>query len=75
MSHQIFIEVAKMYGVTAEDVRREIQAAIDEAYKNPNWHARRVYYKGDKPTPEEFIEHMARGLNNIQRQLSDIQAL
>lgn len=57
---KVYKAIAKKHGVSVTEVRREIQAAIDEAYKNPNFHAQCVYRNGDKPTPEEFITHMAR---------------
>ena len=43
-------------------MKREMQAAIDEAYKNPSFHAECVHRAGAVPTPEEFVAHMARRL-------------
>ena len=60
VNRKIYKKIARKYGVTVEEVRRDMQAAIDEAYKNPNWYARCVYCAGDKPTPEELITHIAR---------------
>ena len=57
---KIYKKIAKQYGVSVAEVKHDIQAAIDEAYKNPNFHAGCVYREGDKPTPEEFIAHVAR---------------
>lgn len=51
--------VAEKEGVSVEEVRREIQLAIDDAMKNPDpkiqaqW--RKIPKKGKKPTPEEVI--------------------
>jgi hypothetical protein len=52
--------IAKKYGISVAEVEREIQAAIDETYRNPNFNARCIYKNGDKPTPEEFITHISR---------------
>lgn len=57
---KIYRQIAKKNGVSVAEVKREIEAAIDAAYENPNFHAQCVYRAGDKPTPEEFIAHMAR---------------
>lgn len=56
--------VAEKEGVSVEEVRREIQLAIDDAMKNPDpkiqeqW--RRIPKKGKKPTPEEVIEFIGK---------------
>lgn len=57
---KIYKQIAKKNGVSVSEVKSEIQAAIDATYENPNFHAQCVYRAGDKPTPEEFISHMAR---------------
>lgn len=63
---KIYREVARKYGVTVQEVKREMQAAIDAAYTNtPNdgvtraWQ-NRVPRKGEMPTAEELIRYMAR---------------
>ena len=60
MNQNIYEKIAKMHGVTVEEVKREMQAAIDAAYESPTFHAQCVNSKGDKPTPEEFISHIVR---------------
>jgi len=60
MNRKIYKEIARKHGVSIGEVRRDIQAAIDEAYKTPSFYARCVYREGEKPTPEEFITHIAR---------------
>jgi hypothetical protein len=60
MNRKIYKEIARKHGVSIGEVRRDIQAAIDEAYKTPNFYTRCIYCEGDKPTPEEFIAHIAR---------------
>lgn len=57
---KMYREIAKKYGVTVTEVKRNMQAVIDETYKNPNAAALAVTRKGEKPTPEEFIAHVAR---------------
>lgn len=57
-------EVAKRSGVSEATVRREIEAVITAARKNPDplvrarW--RRVPCAGRYPTPEELIEYLSR---------------
>jgi len=57
---KIYRTIAKQHGVTVAEVKRDMQAAIDEAYKNPSPSALAVPRKGDKPTTEEFVAHVAR---------------
>lgn len=52
-------EVAAANNTTVEEVRKEIMIAMEAGMSNPDpavqalW--REIPYKGDKPTPEEFI--------------------
>ncbi len=56
--------IAAKEGISLEEVRREIQLAIDDAMKNPDpkvqaeW--RKIPKKGKKPTPEEVIEFVSK---------------
>lgn len=56
--------IAAKEGISVEEVRREIQLAIDDAMKNPDpkvqaeW--RKIPKKGKKPTPEEVIEFVSK---------------
>lgn len=62
---KIYREVAKQNGVTVEEVKREMQEAIDAAYNSPyNNDITRAYQdkiprKGKVPTVDEFILYMA----------------
>jgi len=59
MNRSIIRKIAKENGVSVAEARREMQAAINETYKNPNAAALAVPRKGDVPTPEEFIVYVA----------------
>ena len=55
---------ARREGITAEQVRQEIQEAIDRAFDNPPndlaaYKIRQIPCKGERPTPEEFIVYVA----------------
>jgi len=56
-------KIAKKNGVSVEEVRKEIEAAISTGEGNPDpkmqafWGS--IPSKGDKPTPEEVIAHIA----------------
>lgn len=63
----IYRKVIKKYGVSAKEVRKEIQATITEAYTNPlnqneitKAYQNRVPCKGEIPTPEEMIRYLAK---------------
>ena len=58
MNRKIYRQVAKKNKVSVQEVKREMQKAIDAAYENPTSEAREVKYKGDKPTAEEIISHV-----------------
>ena len=60
---KILKKVARANGVTVREVKTEIQAAINEAWKNPPDDAaaayqRKVPFAGEIPTPDEFIRFM-----------------
>ena len=56
-------KVAEKYGVSVEEVRRDISFAASTAKENPDpkiqafWDS--IPSKGEKPTPEEVIAHIA----------------
>ena len=54
----IYKEIAEKYGVSVEEVKRDMQEAIDMAYINPTFQAKCLPYKNKSPTTEEFIKHM-----------------
>lgn len=60
MNRSIIRKIAKKHGVSVEEVRRDMQAAINAAYVNPGAAALSVPKKGDVPTPEEFINYCTR---------------
>ena len=55
---KILEKIAKENNTTIEEVKKEIQHAINETYKNPTPAALAVPRKNSIPTIEEFIEHM-----------------
>ncbi len=63
-AQKLFEQVALKNGVSVAEVRKEIEIAIDEAMTNPDPAVKKEWenfkFKGDKPTPEEFIVHMAK---------------
>lgn len=62
---KIYKKVAKQYGVTVEEVQREIQAAITDAYTDPrnddgitSVYQKNVPSKGEIPTSDEVIRYL-----------------
>lgn len=51
--------IAKQDGVTEEEVRREIQNAIDQAWKTKTV-LQAVLFPEGKPDPETFLERVAK---------------
>ena len=62
----IYEKIAKKYNTTPEEVRREMQIAIDAGFDNPDpdvqeeW--KKMTLKGDRPTPEDDRLGIALGL-------------
>jgi hypothetical protein len=62
---KIYREIAKKNGVTINEVKRETQSAINEAYQNPpdngvtRAYQNRIPRKGAAPTAEAFIRYAA----------------
>lgn len=62
---KIYRQVARKHGVPLSEVKREMQAALDEAYRNPpddgvtKAFQKRVPSKGATPTPDEFVRYAA----------------
>lgn len=63
---KIYREIARKNGVSVRDVKKDMQAAITAAYKNPPKdggviaaYQRQVPRKGEIPTPDELIRYMA----------------
>lgn len=64
--NRILEQVAKVNGVSVEEVRKEMQEAISTAYQDPPDDGGRtaalqkeVPCRGEIPTPEEFIRYAA----------------
>ena len=66
--HKIYEQMARQHGVSVEEIRRKMQAAIHEAYQNPTdeeaaERQSRVLRTGEIPTPEEMMIHVLKQLN------------
>lgn len=59
----ILQQIALEHGTTPEDVRHEMQFAIDTAFENPSIEAKTVqnmmHFQSARPTPEEFVQQIA----------------
>ncbi|MDE6132904.1 MAG: hypothetical protein K2G04_05975 [Oscillospiraceae bacterium] len=63
-------KVAEQEGLPVEEIRKEMQIAIDEGLKSTEPQAvefwKGIPHKGEKPTPEEFIDYISK---NFRKQL------
>ena len=57
---KLYKKIARKNGVSVDQVKRDIQEAIDATYLSPNLYARCIPCKGEKPTPEEFISYVVK---------------
>ena len=57
----IYEKIAEKYNTTPEEVRREMQIAIDTGFDNPDpavqEECKKMTLKGERPTPEEVINY------------------
>jgi len=60
MNRSDYRKIAHKHGISIKEVKSDMKKAIDEAYENPNFHARCVHKEGEKPTIDEFVNHIAR---------------
>ena len=63
---KIYRELARKYGVSAKEVRQEMQAALTEAYADPQnsneitkAYQNRMPRQDKIPTPEEAVRYLA----------------
>ncbi len=68
---EIIKYIAECNGVSEEEVIKEMQDALDIAYKNPSddivkFHQKRVPRTKETPTPEEFIKYAAEKIADSQ---------
>jgi len=54
-----YIEIAKKFGVAVDEVKREMQRAVQDAFIFPSYEAESIPRKGEIPTVSEFIEYAA----------------
>ena len=56
-------QIAKREGVSVEIIRREIEIAMADAWRNPDSHVQALWaaipHAGEHPTPEECITYLA----------------
>lgn len=66
-----FEQIAARDGVSVEKVRNEIQMAIDAGFASPDLavqkHWSNMNYRGEKPTPEEVVLHLAKQVKKRTR--------
>ncbi|MCL2796470.1 MAG: hypothetical protein FWD58_00210 [Firmicutes bacterium] len=60
MNKQMCKAIAKKHSVSVEEIKKEMQAAIDAAYVFPTPEAMQIPRKGEIPTIDEFIEYVAK---------------
>ena len=63
---KIYKKIAKQNGVSVEEVKRDMQEAINAAYKNPTIFASNLSPQKDVPTTEEFIKLVANKVRNTK---------
>ena len=57
---KIIKKIAKMNGVTPNEVENDMKAAIKYAYENPTLYAKSIPKSGELPEPENVIEYVTK---------------
>ena len=60
LDEKIYMKIAKEFGVTVEDVKRDMEEALKLTYADPSREASMIPRKGDIPTVGEFVEYAAK---------------
>lgn len=77
MNKKIYKQIAKKHGVTWQEVRDDMQKALNHAYEDPNRtilnivRQKEVPRTGEIPTPEEFIKYAKDKAISMQREEED----
>lgn len=67
MNRQDYRKIARRHKVSIAEVKRDMQEAINVAYKNPTLQANCVPRKGDAPTVDELINYTANRVKSLQK--------
>lgn len=72
--YKVFQQIAVKEGVPVEQVRKEIETAIEIGLSNPDPEVQKIWSsipcKSNKPTPEELVRYLSRNVYN--KSLNDI---
>ena len=60
MNRSVLKKIAKKYGVTVEEVKRDMTHAIEQTYLNKPEIETSPYYKDSIPTIEEYVDYIAK---------------
>jgi len=64
MNRKIYKKLAKKYGVTVDEIKRDMQEAVNATYKTPTSSARNVTKDDTVPTAEEFMNLLVGRVKN-----------
>jgi len=67
MNRKIYREIARKHGISVDEMKQEMQSAIDEAYKNPDSSLHSINNTGDIPSPNEVITYAVRRVQRDEK--------
>lgn len=67
MNRRDYRKIAKKYGVSVSEVKKDMQEAINAAYQNPTLYANCVPRKDEIPTVDEFISYASNRVEIIEK--------
>lgn len=59
MNEDVYKTIAERNNTTVEEVKKEMQKALDSAFSDSNQLINQIPFKGEKPTIDEFINFVA----------------
>jgi len=65
MNRKVYKALAKKYGVSVDEIKRDMQEAINHAYQQPSPTAQAVKRQGEIPTVDEFMLHTVLETKNV----------
>ena len=64
MNRKTYRKIARKHGISVNEVKSEMQAAINTAYTKPNLQALNIPRKNEIPTIDEFISYAIKEVKN-----------
>ena len=70
LDEKIYKRIAEEFGVTVEEVKRDMEEALQLTYADPNCEASAIPRMGSVPTIDEFVDYAAARVKSERKRKS-----